>query len=72
MVRLKADPNAGGVSYNGQEYPMVKGCVEVPDEAAEELLGFGWGFTLASRQPAPEAPEEQPVEDAAPEGKGKK
>ncbi len=74
MVRLKADPNAGGVSYNGQEYPVVKGCVEVPDEAAEELLGFGWGFTLASRQPAPEAPEGgngEPAETAL-EGKSKK
>ncbi|MGO9622364.1 MAG: hypothetical protein ACLPT6_13290 [Desulfobaccales bacterium] len=73
MVRLKADPDAGGVSYNGKEYPLVKGCVEVPDEAAQELLGEGWGFTLARTQPAPEAPEggdgEAPAEEAAPEGK---
>ena len=57
MVRLKADPNVGAVGYGGQEYPVVKGCVEVPEEAAKELLGFGWGFTLASRQPAAEAPQ---------------
>lgn len=73
MVRLKADPNVGGVSYGGQEYPLVKGCLEVPEEAARELLGFGWGFTLASRQPAPEAPleasTEQPAEDPALKGK---
>ena len=54
MVRLKADPGVGGVSYQGQEYPLVKGCVEIPEEAANELLGFGWGFTLAPKQPAPE------------------
>ncbi|MGD0826557.1 MAG: hypothetical protein ABSA09_00515 [Desulfobaccales bacterium] len=61
MVRLKADSNVGGVSYGGQEYPLVKGCVVVPEEAAKELLGFGWGFTLACKQPesqeASEAPE---------------
>jgi len=73
MVRLKADPNVGGVSYDGQEYPLVKGCIEVPDEAAKELLALGWGFTLASRQPAPEAPQggdgEPDPEEAAPKGK---
>lgn len=76
MIRLKADPNCGGVSYGGQEYPLVKGCVEVPEEAAKELLSFGWGFTLASRQPAPEAPQggngEPAPEEAIPEGKSKK
>jgi len=51
MVRLKADSNVGGVSYGGQEYPLVKGCVVVPEEAAKELLSFGWGFTLAAAQP---------------------
>jgi hypothetical protein len=60
MVRLKADPNAGGVSYKGKEYPVVKGFIEVPDEAAGELLGFGWGFTLARSQPAPDADQKQP------------
>jgi len=73
MVRLKADPNVGGVSYDGQEYPLVKGCIEVPDEAAKVLLALGCGFTLASRQPAPEAPEggdgEPDPEEAAPKGK---
>ena len=44
MVRLKADPNVGGVSYDGQEYPMVKGCIEVPDEAAKVLLALGCGL----------------------------
>jgi hypothetical protein len=72
MVRLKADPNAGGVSYNGKEYPVVKGCVEVPDEAAQELLGFGWGFTLARTQPAPDAPEGGNGEPAPEESKGKR
>ncbi len=73
MVRLKADPNVGGVSYGGQEYPLAKGCVEVPEEAARELLGFGWGFTIASVQPdmQPASPA-QPPEETAPEGKSKK
>jgi len=65
MLRLKADPNVGGVFYGGKEYPRVKGFVTVPEEAAQELLGFGWGFTLASMQPAPEALSAQ---EAAPEG----
>jgi len=64
MVRLKADPGVGGVSYGGQEYPLVKGCLEVPEEAAKELLGGAWGYSLASRQPAPE--------EAFPEGKTKR
>ncbi|MFZ0051850.1 MAG: hypothetical protein WAK96_08725 [Desulfobaccales bacterium] len=84
MVRLKAAPNMGGVSYGGQEYPLVEGCLEVPEEAAQELLGFGWGFTLAGGagvsparlQPAPEAPQEgngEPApEEALPEGKTKR
>ena len=64
MVRLKGDPDVGGVSYNGKEYPAVRGCVEVPEEAALALLGRGWGFTMASAQPE--------GEPAAPEGKSKK
>jgi hypothetical protein len=65
MVRLKADPAVGGVSYKGQEYPVAKGCVEVPEEAANELLGVGWGFTLAPKQSAPE-PEAAPARIAPP------
>ncbi|MGA8573986.1 MAG: hypothetical protein WBQ36_04470 [Desulfobaccales bacterium] len=81
MVRLKADSGVGGVSYKGQEYPVVRGCVEIPEEAANELLGFGWGFTLAPKQPAPEqeatqADTEQPTPEAVPKeaapAKGKK
>ena len=45
----------------------------MPDEAAKVLLALGCGFTLASRQPAPEAPEvgdgEPDPEEAAPKGK---
>ncbi len=67
MVRLKADPTVGGASYGGQEYPLARGCIVVPEEAVKEL-GCGWGFTLAARQPAPE----QAPEESAPEGKSKK
>jgi hypothetical protein len=75
MVRLKADPDAGGVSYGGQEYPLVRGCVEVPEEAALVLLGCGWGFTLAGGKPDTQpAPAASPGngEPAAPKGKSKK
>ncbi len=75
MVRLKGDPNVGGVSYDGKEYPLVKGCVEVPEEAASVLLGRGWGFTLVGGKPDMQPVAEAPPgngEPGAPKGKSKK
>jgi len=55
-MRLKAPEGCGSVSWGGQSYPVVKGVVDVPDEA-RELLEPGWGFTPA------------PVESEAPSQK---
>ncbi|MGB7913231.1 MAG: hypothetical protein WCF59_13530 [Desulfobaccales bacterium] len=70
MVRLKVDPNVGGVGYGGKEYPIVNGFVTVPEEVAQDLLSFGWGFTLsAASGPAAKKvqPDRQPAPKAAPE-----
>ncbi len=48
MVKLKVDPNVGGVGYGGKEYPIVNGFVTVPEKVAQDLLSFGWGFTLSA------------------------
>lgn len=45
-MKLKVPKGCGSVSWRGQEYPVVKGVVEVPGEA-RELLEPGWGFTLS-------------------------
>jgi len=49
-MKLKAPKGCGSVSFGGQEYPVVDGVVEVPDEASV-LLEPGWGFTLAPVDP---------------------
>jgi hypothetical protein len=43
-MKLKAPEGCGGVSWDGINYPVVNGVVEVPDEA-QEFLEPGWGFT---------------------------
>jgi|WetSurMetagenome_2_1015567.scaffolds.fasta_scaffold99635_2 hypothetical protein len=57
-MKLKVPKGCGAVSFDGQEYPAVKGVVEVPDEA-QEFLEPGWGFTMIS-EPVKPAPEEVP------------
>lgn len=42
-MKLKAPKGCGGVSFEGQEYPAVKGVVKVPDEAVI-FLEPGYGF----------------------------
>ncbi|MGA7579638.1 MAG: hypothetical protein ACLQUW_11535 [Desulfobaccales bacterium] len=70
MVKLKVDPNVGGVGYGGKEYPIINGLVTVPEKVAQDLLSFGWGFTLsAASAPALKEvqPDMQPPPEAAPE-----
>lgn len=42
MVKLKGSKDAASVSFDGKEYPVKKGVVEVPDEAAEALAAHGF------------------------------
>jgi hypothetical protein len=51
-MKLKAPKGCGAVSFEGQEYPVVKGAVEVPDEATV-FLEEGYGFTLIIEKEAP-------------------
>jgi len=51
-MKLKAPEGCGGVSFDGQAYPVVDGQVDVPEAAAAELTQPGWGF---SPEAAPEA-----------------
>jgi hypothetical protein len=43
-MKLKAPEGCGAVSFDGQNYPVVNGVVEVPDEA-KVLLAPGYDFT---------------------------
>ena len=63
-MKLKAPKGCGGVSFEGQEYPVVKGVVEVPDEA-QVFLEPGYGFTLIS-EPEPEAKKDKGPQAGAP------
>ena len=51
MVRLKADPNVGGVSYGGQEYPLVKGCVKCRRRPPRSFWASAGDLPCASVQP---------------------
>lgn len=42
MVKLKAPANAGGVCWDGVEYPVKGGTVSVPVDAAETLRAQGY------------------------------
>lgn len=64
-MKLKAPEGCGGVSFDGREYPVVKGVVEVPD-AAVEFLEPGWGFT-----PAPAAAGDETAAPKTENGKRK-
>jgi hypothetical protein len=56
-MKLKAPKGCGAVSFDGQEYPVVKGVVELPDQA-QVFLEPGYGFTMIS-EPVKPAPEEE-------------
>jgi hypothetical protein len=50
-MKLKAPKGVGAVSFEGQSYPVIKGMVEVPDEAVV-FLEPGYGFTqVAEAEP---------------------
>jgi hypothetical protein len=63
MAKLKAPKNSGGLSFNGVNYAVKRGSIEIPDEAVEAALSHG--FTIIGA-------EAQAAEDAAnpPEGDG--
>lgn len=50
MVKLKAPEGSTGCSHNGNEYEVVDGIVEVPEEAVADLLPHG--YTVAPAAPA--------------------
>ena len=42
MVKLKGPKDATLVVFEGKEYPVKNGMVEVPDEAVAMLARHGW------------------------------
>jgi len=42
MIKLKAPQGACSASFNGEEYLVVDGFVDVPDNAAEPLASHGF------------------------------
>ena len=62
MVILKAPSESGSCSYDGTEYKIVDGFVEVPPEAVVALKDHGFGLT----------PEKDEPDFKALAGKGKK
>ncbi|MBM4301645.1 MAG: hypothetical protein FJ121_08960 [Deltaproteobacteria bacterium] len=70
-MKLKAPKGCGNVSFQGQEYPVVKGVVEVPDEA-QVFLEPGYGFTQIVSPAAPTPETEAPETEAPDKAKAKK
>jgi hypothetical protein len=64
-MKLKAPRGCGGVSFQGKNYPVVKGVVEVPDQALV-FLEPGYGFTHFTQIFEPVKP--MPDEGVAAEG----
>jgi hypothetical protein len=42
MAKLKAPNGCTGCSFNGEQYPVKRGYVVVPDEAVAELIPHGF------------------------------
>ena len=61
-MKLKAPEGCGGVSFDGQEYRVKDGIVEVPDQAAV-FLEPGYGFEqIGILTSAPEKSEKEKPE----------
>jgi hypothetical protein len=50
-MKLKVPQGVGAVSFDGQSYPVVKGCVELPD-AATVFLDLGFTAVAGAETPA--------------------
>lgn len=44
MIKLKAPAGATSASYNGEEYQVADGFVDVPDNAADALASHGFSI----------------------------
>jgi len=54
MAKLKGSKKATSVGFGGQEYPVKKGIVEVPDAAVAALTGGKHGWVIADEDPGKE------------------
>jgi len=48
MVKLKGPKDAASVTFEGQQYPVKNGMVEVPDAAVDLLTGGKHGWAVAN------------------------
>lgn len=65
--KMVTQSGAGSVSFNGVEYPVVDGVVDVPGEAAVELLAHGFDYApieLTDEQKSAAAAEEKARKEA--------
>lgn len=51
MVKLKGPKDAASVTFDGQEYPVKNGTVEVPDVAVALLTGGKHGWAVVNDKP---------------------
>ena len=56
MTILKALSHSGSCSWQGEEFPIVDGLVEVPDDAVPEFLSHGFTYNLDEQPAAPTTP----------------
>ena len=72
MAKMATKSGAGSISFDGVEYPVVDGVVDVPDEAAVELVSHGFEYApaeaevevvqgLEPKEPFAPEPESEPV-----------
>ncbi|MEX3628430.1 MAG: hypothetical protein VB138_02020 [Burkholderia sp.] len=64
MAKLKAPKGCTGCSFNGEQYPVKKGYVVVPDEAVAELQAHSF-LTGVDEDEAAAAAEELTKAEAA-------
>jgi len=48
-VVLSVPPGITDVSWNGQQYEIIGGLIEVPEEAVPDLLAFGFALDGGSK-----------------------
>ena len=51
MVKLKGPKDAASVTFEGHEYPVKNGIVEVPDAAVALLTNGKHGWAVANEKP---------------------
>ena len=67
MAKLTAPKNSSGFSFNGVEYAVKKGYINVPEEAVADAITHGFG-TTGEDVPADAGGDDQAQQSAAADG----